>query len=123
VGVETGLPHQRLKLLGDLHVQLDNTFIGLALAAILGSDREPTEILGRGREPRAALLWDRSSWRCSVFSVKTTEPRDRFSTTRRGRRRRKATPDRDRAPAARSFGVAGALVLRNRGHSLGEFQI
>jgi len=33
------------------------------------------------------------------------------------------TPDRDRAPAARSFGVAGALVLRNRGHSLGEFQI
>jgi hypothetical protein len=39
-------PHQRLKLLGDLHVQLDNTFIGLALAAILGSDREPTEILG-----------------------------------------------------------------------------
>jgi hypothetical protein len=48
---------------------------------------------------------------------------------RRGRRQwRKATPERDRAPVARSFGVAGAArwCSEHRGNGrgyLGEFQI
>jgi hypothetical protein len=38
-----GLPvDQRLKLLSYLHIQLHDTLVGLALAAILGSDREAT---------------------------------------------------------------------------------
>ena len=63
-GVEKkGLPvDQPFKLLSDLHIQLDDTLIGLALAAILGSHREATE-------QQATWLWDRSAWRDSVLSV------------------------------------------------------
>jgi hypothetical protein len=45
--VTRGLPvDQSLKLLGDLDVQLDDTLVCLALATILGSDREGTVTLG-----------------------------------------------------------------------------
>jgi hypothetical protein len=60
-GAKKDLPiDQPFKLLGDLDVQLDDTLIGLALASILGSDRESAVFLRSVQNSKQLGLWDRS---------------------------------------------------------------
>jgi hypothetical protein len=114
-GKKKDLPvDQPFKLLGDLDVQLDDTLIGLAFASILGSHRETTVFLRSVQNSKQLGFGidHHDDAPCCLSS--TTEPRDRFSATRRGRRQwRKARPERERAPVARSFGVAGAAGAPN----------
>jgi len=75
---------QRLKLLGNLHIQLDDAFIAVALAAIPASDRKETIFLGvvEDREQLAfgidqhghgSVLWKRPSRKnCSTLSLDVT---------------------------------------------------
>src|SRR5258705_371916 len=72
---------QRLKLLGNLHIQIDDAFIAFALAAIPASDRKETIFLGvvEDREQLAfgidqhrdgSVLWKRWSLRnCSMLNL------------------------------------------------------
>jgi hypothetical protein len=80
-GGQYALPvDQRLKLLGDSHVQLDDAFIALALDAIPASDRKEAIFLGMVEDREQLAFGIDQHGDGSVF-LETAEPQELFNAS------------------------------------------